>query len=100
MVQNDIFATKSKNHKYMYIVSSREFRANQRKYFDMAQNGEDIILKSRDCGSFRLIPVDDQDIVTNKSDLTERICQALREVKMIESGQLKAKTIDDLIDEL
>lgn len=84
----------------MYIVSSSEFRANQRKYFDMAKNGEDIILKSRDCGSFRLIPVDSQDIVTNKSNLTERIYQALHEVKMIESGQLKARTIDDLIDEL
>lgn len=83
----------------MYIVSSSEFRANQRKYFDMAKNGEDIILKSRDCGSFRLIPVDSQDIVTNKSNLTERIYQALH-VKMIESGQLKARTIDNLIDEL
>lgn len=33
-------------------------------------------------------------------DLTEGICQALREVKMIEEGKLKAKSIDELFDEL
>ena len=81
----------------MEIVSTREFRANQRKYLGMAHGGEDVIVKSRSMGSFRLVPAD---VLTNKTDLTGKICQALREVKMMREGKLKAKTIDELLDEL
>ena len=49
----------------MEVVSTREFRANQKKYFGMASKGEDVILKSRNWGSFRLIPISQNDIVTN-----------------------------------
>lgn len=33
-------------------------------------------------------------------DRTEGICQGLREVKMIKGGKLKAKSADELFDEL
>ena len=33
-------------------------------------------------------------------DRTDSICQGLREVKMIKDGKLKAKTADELFDEL
>ena len=33
-------------------------------------------------------------------DRTEGICQGLREVKMIKEGKLKAKSADELFDEL
>lgn len=39
-------------------------------------------------------------VVTNKEDLTSRMCRALYEVKMIREGKLKAKTADELFDEL
>jgi antitoxin (DNA-binding transcriptional repressor) of toxin-antitoxin stability system len=84
----------------MEIVSTREFRANQRKYLGMAHGGEDVIVKSRSMGCFRLVPVSSADVLTNKTDLTGKICQALREVKMMREGKLKAKTIDELLDEL
>lgn len=35
-----------------------------------------------------------------KIDLTARICQGLREVKLIMDGQQKAKSMDDLLKEL
>lgn len=81
----------------MEVVSTREFRANQRKYFGLAHNGVDVILKSRNWGSFRLIPVSQSDIVTNKPDLTERICQALREVKLMREGKIKELSMDELL---
>ena len=40
----------------MVVVSSREFRANQRKYFDLARTN-DAVITSRSHGSFRLVPV-------------------------------------------
>ena len=84
----------------MEVVSTREFRANQKKYLGMAYNGEDVILKSRNWGCFRLIPITQNDKVTNKPDLTERICQALREVKLMREGKINELSMDKLLDEL
>lgn len=41
----------------MIIISTREFRANQGKYLKMANEGKEVVLKSRGNGSFALIPV-------------------------------------------
>lgn len=40
----------------MMILTGREFRANQGKYFGAAKNGEDVIVRSR-IGSFRIVPL-------------------------------------------
>ena len=95
-----IFAAEFQKQETMEVVSTREFRANQKKYFGMASKGEDVILKSRNWGSFRLIPISQNDIVTNKPDLTERICQAVREVKLMREGKIKELSMDELLDEL
>ena len=95
-----IFAAEFQKQETMEVVSTREFRANQKKYFGMANKGEDIILKSRNWGSFRLVPISQNDIVTNKPDLTERICQAIREVKLMREGKIKELSMDELLDEL
>lgn len=50
----------------MLVISTREFRSKQSKYLDMAKNGEDIILKSREKGSFKLVPVVESDVIVNK----------------------------------
>ena len=62
----------------MIVISTRDFRANQTRYLDMARRGEDVILKSRDAGSFRLTPVDTEDAVVSKRDLTEELRLALQ----------------------
>jgi antitoxin (DNA-binding transcriptional repressor) of toxin-antitoxin stability system len=41
----------------MIVISMREFRANQGKYLDMVKNGTELILKSRESGSFALTPI-------------------------------------------
>lgn len=53
----------------MIVISTREFRANQTKFLDMARNGEDVILKSRSSGSFKLIPVETEYTIVSKRDL-------------------------------
>ena len=42
------------------IVTSSEFKANQAHFFDMANKGERIILKSRLKGNFLLVPMNDE----------------------------------------
>ena len=76
----------------MIVISTRDFRANQTKYMDMARNGEDVILKSRSSGSFKLTPVRETQPEAQDRDLTEELIAALRQVKDHIDGKIKLKT--------
>ncbi|MCL2072662.1 MAG: hypothetical protein FWH18_01975 [Marinilabiliaceae bacterium] len=41
----------------MLVVSTREFRARQSKYLEMVNDGTELVLKSREQGSFVLTPI-------------------------------------------
>ncbi|MCM1355477.1 MAG: prevent-host-death protein [Staphylococcus sp.] len=77
----------------MQVVSAREFRSNQGKYLNAAKSGQSVMLTSR-YGNFKITPITEDDT------LTTRICEGLREVKMIEEGKLPRQTIQELLDEL
>jgi antitoxin (DNA-binding transcriptional repressor) of toxin-antitoxin stability system len=93
------FATKQK-HTVMTIVSARDFRANQGKYFSMVNSGEHVILKSRE-GSFRLVPVTASDSV---ADGTQKVAAdlraALQELKEVLAGKKQTNPIENLLNEL
>ncbi len=46
----------------MKVVSSREFRDNQKKYFDMVDNKEQIVVKRKN-RAYKLVPVSDDDML-------------------------------------
>ena len=76
----------------MTIVSARDFRANQGKYFSMVNSRE---------GSFRLLPVTSSDSVAESTqDIAADLRGALRELKDAIAGKKELKTLDKLIDEL
>ena len=85
----------------MMIVSARDFRANQGKYFSMVNSGEHVILKSRE-GNFRLVPVTSSNSISD--DETQKVAAdlkgALRELKEVIAGKKQLNTLDSLIDEL
>ena len=86
----------------MTIVTTRDFRANQTKFLDMALRGEQVVLKSRR-GSVRLTPVEDEaEEEEPKRDVTAEICQAMKDWKeYLETGKLdKFRPLDDFLDEL
>ncbi len=84
----------------MTIVSARDFRANQGKYFSMVNSGEHVILKSRE-GNFRLVPVTSSDPISDDSQkIAAELRGALRELKEVIARKKKLSTLDSLIDEL
>lgn len=84
----------------MTIVSARDFRANQGKYFSMVNSGEHVILKSRE-GNFRLVPVTSSDSISDESQkIAAELRGALRELKEVIAKKKKLSTLDSLIDEL
>ena len=84
----------------MTIVSARDFRANQGKYFSMVNSGEHVILKSRE-GNFRLVPVTSSDSISDESQkIAAELRGALRELKEVIAGKKQLNTLDSPIDEL
>jgi prevent-host-death family protein len=56
----------------MLVISSREFRDKPGKYLEMAAHGENIVLKSRGNGSFKIVPVTDDDtLVFRQKTITD-----------------------------
>jgi hypothetical protein len=47
----------------MRIITSREFRENQKKYFDMVDNKEQVIVKRSRSRAYKLIPVTEDDML-------------------------------------
>jgi hypothetical protein len=48
----------------MKIVTSREFRDNQKRYFDLVDNNEQVIVK-RKSRAYKLVPVTDDDMLVD-----------------------------------
>lgn len=60
----------------MIVVSSREFRSNQRKYFDLAQTN-DVVITSRRHGSYHLVPIKEDDTLIDRESLDAKIRQGI-----------------------
>ncbi len=48
----------------MRIVTSREFRDNQKKYFDMVDKNEQVVVKRKN-RVYKLVPVTDDDMLVD-----------------------------------
>jgi antitoxin (DNA-binding transcriptional repressor) of toxin-antitoxin stability system len=84
----------------MIVISTRDFRANQTKFLDMVNKGEDIVLKSREKGSFKLVPISEEDTILGKRDVMEELKGALQQVKDHLEGKIVLKSADSLLDEI
>lgn len=84
----------------MRVISTRDFRANQTKFLEMVNNGEDIVLKSREKGSFKLVPISEEDAIFDKRDLMAELEGALQQVKDHMDGKIQLKSAEALLDEL
>ena len=83
----------------MLIVTGRDYRANLAKYYGLAQKGEDVVVKAR-YGSWKVVPISEDDVVVNKRDLPKELYNALMEVKQSMEGKKKLMTWEELVNEL
>lgn len=80
----------------MLVVSSREFRQNQKRYFERADQGEQIIVQRGKDKAYALTPVKEEDLYFN-AEMVERIKQSMDQVK---SGKTKRITTPEQINDL
>ena len=64
----------------MLVISSREFRQNQRKYFDKADEGEQIIVQRGKDKAYALTPVREQDMYFNE-EMVKRIKESVQQAR-------------------
>ena len=72
----------------MVVVSSREFRANQRKYFTLALSN-DVVITSRTHGSYRLVPVSESDLLIDRAALDAKIRQGIADYESGKENRMK-----------
>lgn len=80
----------------MLVISSREFRQNQKQYFEKADKGEQIIVQRGKDKAYALTPINDNDIYFN-SEMLDKIKQSIKE---IEKGETKRVTSSQEISDL
>lgn len=81
----------------MLIISSREFRQNQKDYFERADKGEQIIVQRGKDKAYVLTPISEGDLYFN-AEMIQKIRESLGQV---EAGNTKkvstAKEIAELL---
>lgn len=81
----------------MLVISSREFRQNQKDYFEKADNGEQIIVQRGKNKAYTLTPISEDDLYFN-AKMVERIKESMKQVEDGKSKKLNsARDIDELL---
>ena len=80
----------------MLVISSREFRQNQKKYFEKADKGEHIIVQRGKDKAYALTPISEDDMYFN-AEMVEKIKQSILEVQ---KGETRKISTPDEINEL
>lgn len=80
----------------MLVISSREFRQNQKEYFEKADKGEQIIVQRGKNKAYALTPVSESDLYFN-ADMVKKIKQSIKEV---EKGETKKVSSPDEISKM
>lgn len=84
----------------MLVISTRQFREKQGQYLSIVAKGEDVVLKSRKEGSFKLVPVSDDDTLMSKEAFFAKIERAEQQVKEGKAVKLTPELRTELFGEL
>ena len=82
----------------MRIISSREFNDNQKLYFDLADQNEQIIVQRGKDKAYMLIPITESDRLSTNPALINKIKDAERAIR--EGKTTKINDIDNIWESL
>ena len=84
------------NQNVMLVISSREFRQNQRLYFERADKGEQIIVQRGANKSYALTPINEDDVYFS-AEMVKKIKLSAEQAK---NGEVKRVTSSEEINDL
>jgi antitoxin YefM len=65
----------------MIVISSREFRDNQKKYFDLIDKEEQIIVQRGKNKSYKLVPIIKNDTLMTEEEFYAKIDKGIQQAK-------------------
>ncbi|MBK6265055.1 type II toxin-antitoxin system Phd/YefM family antitoxin [Marivirga sp. S37H4] len=81
----------------MLVISSREFRQNQKKYFEKVDKGEHVIVQRAKDKAYALTPISENDMYFN-AEMVDKIKQSILEVQKGEVSRIStSKEVSDLL---
>ncbi|MBN2742766.1 hypothetical protein LX69_01374 [Breznakibacter xylanolyticus] len=80
----------------MLVISSRQFRQNQRLYFERADKGEQIIVQRGAKRSYALTPINEDDVYFS----AEMVNKIKHSAEQAEKGEVKRITSSEDINDL
>ncbi len=85
----------------MRVISTKEFRTHQGKFLDLVNEGEDVILKSRNRGSFKIVPVTEDDTLMSKEEFFAKLDKSIQEIKEGKCHtMLPGESLEDFLDRI
>ncbi|CAM4105866.1 Prevent-host-death protein [Flavobacterium branchiophilum] len=63
----------------MIVISSREFRDNQKKYFDLIDKNEQVIVQRGKNQSYKLVPVLENEMLMTEAEFYAKIDKSLQQ---------------------
>lgn len=88
------------NQTIMEVISSRDFRTQMGEYMRKALSS-DVIIKSRSHGSFKLVPVSEDDTLMSKEAFYAKIDKALQSIEDGNFVEVRTrKELHDFLDSL
>jgi PHD/YefM family antitoxin component YafN of YafNO toxin-antitoxin module len=73
----------------MVIISSREFRDHQKKYFDLVDQNEQIIVQRGKDKAYVIVPLNDTDRLSVNEELIQAVQEAEAEYKRHKTTKIK-----------
>lgn len=85
----------------MHIISTREFRAHQGKYLDLAAQGQEVVLRSPKRGDFKLTPLPDDAPTESREAFFARLEEARAAIERGEGTRVNnLKELHDFLEAL
>lgn len=81
----------------MLVISSREFRENQKKYFDLVDQKEQVIVQRGKNKSYALVPIDETVKYFSEPGNRERLDRSIEEARQGELITVRPEDIPHLL---
>lgn len=81
----------------MLVISSREFRENQRKYFDLIDQKEQVIVQRGKNKSYALVPIDETVKYFSEPEIMKRLERSIEEAFQGKLTSVKPEEISHLL---
>ncbi len=81
----------------MLVISSREFRDHQKKYFDLVDNNEQVVVQRGKDKAYILTPASDVDLYLANPEIKARLDESIAQANQGEVVRVKKEDLANLL---